>query len=64
MRAVPTVTCDTCGRSIPVVPDGRGFPPDIARRKLRRLCAAAGCTDPRPRYFVGVSSAEGPWDKP
>ncbi len=27
-----------------VRPDGRGFPPDIAKRKLRKVCKEAGCS--------------------
>lgn len=30
----PTQTCKLCGRAEYVIPDGRGFPPDIAKRKL------------------------------
>lgn len=49
---VPTVTCDQCGRKAQVVPDGRGFPPDIAKSKLRRLCRADGCQG-EPEYRAG-----------
>jgi hypothetical protein len=49
----PTVTCDKCGRRAVVVPDGRGFPPDIAKRKLRKQCRAAGC-DGEPQYRAGI----------
>lgn len=57
----PTVTCALCGRSRVVVPDGRGFPPDIAKRKLRKDCQANGCSCD-PQYWAGVtigSRAEG-----
>ena len=47
----PTVTCTLCGRHRVVLPDGRGFPPDIAKRKLRKECAAAGCPC-NPRYLA------------
>jgi hypothetical protein len=35
------------------VPDGRGFPPDIAKRKLRKLCASNGCSCD-PVYRAGI----------
>lgn len=31
----PFVVCAECGQSVTVTPDGRGFPPDIARRRTR-----------------------------
>lgn len=49
----PRQTCSLCGRSKAVTPDGRGFPPDIAKRRLQRACAAAGCPS-QPRYTAGV----------
>ena len=49
----PTVTCGKCGRQRIVVPDGRGFPPDIAKRKLRKECRADGC-DGEPQYRAGL----------
>ena len=49
----PRVTCDKCGRRAVVVQTGRGFPPDVARRKLRKLCRAAGC-DGEPQYRAGI----------
>lgn len=49
----PTVACSLCGRSQVVTPDGRGFPPDIAKRKLRKVCRAAGC-ESDPKYTAGV----------
>ncbi len=36
-----------------VRPDGRDFPPDIAKRKLAKLCAADGHTSD-PKYLAGV----------
>jgi hypothetical protein len=50
----PTQTCALCGRSVVVVPDGRGFPPDIAERKLVRACKAAGCKC-QPQYLAGLA---------
>ena len=50
----PQVTCDRCGDVLPVVPDGRGFPPDIAKRKLIRKCRAKGCLG-IPIYAAGLS---------
>ena len=37
MNAEPTYTCGECGRVVVVRRDGRGFPPDIAKRRLVRL---------------------------
>ena len=48
----PVQTCQICGQSVIVQPDGRGFPPDIAKRKLKRLCKAAGCVS-NPQYTAG-----------
>lgn len=42
MTAQPTQTCQVCGRVEVVTPDGRGFPPDIARRRLEKACRADG----------------------
>lgn len=50
----PTQTCEICGRQVAVTPDGRGFPPEIARRKLARLCQAAGHISD-PKYRAGLS---------
>lgn len=49
----PTQTCQACGRVVVVKPDGRGFPPDIAKRKLIKACMAAGCTG-YPKYQAGI----------
>jgi hypothetical protein len=54
--SVPTQTCETCGRVEVVRPDGRGFPPDIAKRRLQRACKAAGHAS-RPQYRAGISPA-------
>jgi hypothetical protein len=53
VSANPTQTCETCGRSVVVTPDGRGFPPDIAKRKLQRLCRDNGCERCVPVYTAG-----------
>jgi len=50
----PTQTCQLCGRAETVVPDGRGFPPDIAKRKLQKWCKANGCPC-EPRYQAGIT---------
>lgn len=54
MNTSPRQTCHRCGQSVVVTPDGRGFPPDIAKRKLIRLCKANGCACD-PRYTAGIS---------
>lgn len=51
----PIQTCRNCGRVQVVTPDGRGHPPDIARRKLTRACNADGCACD-PRYTAGMSA--------
>jgi len=48
----PTVTCDTCGRRAVVEPTGRGFPPDVAKNKLRKACRNSGCNG-EPQYRAG-----------
>lgn len=50
----PKQTCQLCGRVQFVVNDGRGFPPDIAKRKLVKLCKADGCPC-EPKYTAGIS---------
>lgn len=49
----PKWTCENCGDTEPVVPDGRGFPPDIAKRKLAKRCKAKGHNS-CPYYTAGV----------
>jgi len=49
----PTQRCSVCGMSEVVRPDGRGFPPDIAKRKLAKRCKAAGHVS-KPVYTAGV----------
>jgi hypothetical protein len=50
----PSQTCAVCGDTETVRPDGRGFPPDIAKRKLAKRCRVAGhrCD---PQYRAGVT---------
>jgi hypothetical protein len=50
----PRMSCRICGRSITVVPGGRGFPPDIAKRKLVKDCKSNGCPC-SPEYRAGIS---------
>jgi hypothetical protein len=50
----PVQTCQICGQSVTVTPDGRGFPPDIAKRKLQRICKANGCAC-QPKYTPGFA---------
>ena len=52
----PTQTCRVCGVSVAVRPDGRGFPPDTAKRKLAKSCAARG-HKADPVYRAGVHPA-------
>lgn len=52
----PTVTCVVCRRWTEVRHDGRGFPPDIAKRRLARICAdAPDSHEADPQYRAGVS---------
>lgn len=52
--SAPTQTCTLCGRVELVTPDGRGFPPDIAKRRLAKRCKADGCPS-KPIYRAGVN---------
>jgi hypothetical protein len=54
----PTYTCEACQRVVVVQPDGRGFPPDIAKRKLIRACKAAG-HKAEPKYMAGLVFGRG-----
>jgi hypothetical protein len=54
LSASPTQTCELCYRSVVVVPDGRGFPPDIAARKLKKECNACDC-ESKPKYTAGYN---------
>ena len=49
----PFYHCGICRRVVPVDYYARGFPPDAAKRKLKRQCNAAGC-DCDPKYMAGV----------
>jgi len=53
--SLPTQTCGLCGRVVTVTWDGRGFPPDIAKRKLVKACKAEGCPC-EPHYLAGFSA--------
>lgn len=54
MTAHPaTQTCQECGAVEVVRPDGRGFPPDIAKRRLAKRCRQAGHVS-RPTYRAGL----------
>ena len=48
----PVQTCRVCGAVEVVKPDGRGFPPQIAKNRLVKRCKAAGhkCD---PQYTAG-----------
>lgn len=52
----PTMRCATCGAVEVVKRDGRGFPPDIAKRRLIKRCDKAGkpvtCD---PQYRAGIA---------
>ncbi len=53
MNREPRQTCQRCGLVEVVRPDGRGFPPDIAKRSLAKRCAESGCPS-EPQYTAGV----------
>ena len=48
-RLMAQQQCKLCNRTEQVVPDGRGFPPDIAKRRLKKWCNAYGCPS-EPAY--------------
>lgn len=52
--SAPTQTCRLCGRVEVVRQDGRGFPPDIAKRRLKKACSEAGCPS-EPQYLAGFA---------
>jgi hypothetical protein len=52
----PIQYCQLCGRVVIVYPDGRGFPPRIAKRKLVKACKADGCPC-EPKYQAGFLAA-------
>jgi hypothetical protein len=51
----PIVVCKVCGVIQAVVPDGRGFPPDIAKRKLAKKCLEIREHVADIEYRAGVS---------
>ena len=51
----PTQTCELCGTVEVVTPYGRGFPPDAAKRRLKRRCNANGCPS-KPTYLAGIGA--------
>lgn len=54
IRSEPTQICELCGSFVVVVPDGRGFPPNIAKNKLKKICKTNDCPS-KPKYTAGVS---------
>lgn len=52
-------TNNDCENVEVVRPDGRGFPPDIAKRKLTKRCKADG-HECEPKYRVGYYLAPEP----
>lgn len=53
MVTEPNQRCEECGRVEIVRMDGRGFPPDIAKRRLAKACKKAGHVS-RPIYTAGI----------
>lgn len=53
MITEPNQRCEECGRVEIVTPDGRGFPPDIAKRRLAKRCRKSGHVS-CPVYTAGV----------
>lgn len=53
MYRPPMQRCQRCGLTEVVKPDGRGFPPDIAKRRLKKKCAHIGCPSD-PIYSAGL----------
>ena len=53
MMGEPAYTCKLCGRRQVVSPYVRGYPPDVARRKLVVWCKAHGC-ESEPEYLAGM----------
>jgi len=51
----PTQTCQTCGAVEVCKPYGRGFPPDVAARKLAKRCKEAGHKS-NPQYMAGIGA--------
>lgn len=59
MMRAPQQECLLCGRVEIVRPDGRGFPPDIAKRRLIKRCRAEGC-ECQPKYTAGLIFSPAP----
>lgn len=57
--STPTQSCIVCGDTETVRPDGRGFPPQIARNRLAKRCKDKGhrC---QSVYRAGVTIAPSP----
>ena len=55
----PTQTCQVCGDVEVVCPDGRGFPPNIAKRRLAKRCTAKGHVC-KPQYRAGYLEGRRP----
>lgn len=51
--AEPHQACTFCGNFVVVEPTTRGFPPNVAKRKLRKLCRYMG-HESQPQYTAGV----------
>lgn len=59
----PRQTCQICDRYVVAVPSSTGFPPDIAKEKLRNLCLADG-HESDPQYTAGFQLAPlQPWSQ-
>ena len=50
----PIVFCNVCKHVMAVVQDGRGFPPDIAKRKLAKQCKDIRNHDGVIEYRAGM----------
>lgn len=49
----PTITCVLCGNVEVVHLTGRGYPPEMARKRLKARCKADGCPC-QAQYLAGV----------
>jgi len=50
----PIVFCTVCRHVMAVVQDGRGFPPDIAKRKLAKVCKNVRDHEAVIEYRAGI----------
>ena len=50
----PIVFCTKCKHVMAVTPDGRGFPPDIAKRKLAKQCKSVRDHEADIQYRAGI----------